>query len=96
MKVDENMIDKIAKLSMLEFDEKQKPTIINDMNKMLEFINKLNEVNTDSVEPLIHISEEKNILRKDISNTYISQQEALKNAPMKDSTYFKMPKVLDK
>jgi len=96
MKVDENMIDKIAKLSMLEFDEKQKPTIINDMNKMLEFINKLNEINTDSVEPLIHISEEKNILRKDISNTYISQQEALKNAPMKDSTYFKMPKVLDK
>ena len=96
MKVDENMIDKIAKLSMLEFDEKQKPTIINDMNKMLEFINKLNEINTNSIEPLIHISEEKNILRKDISNTYISQKEALKNAPMKDSTYFKIPKVLDK
>ncbi len=96
MKIDENMIDKIAKLSMLEFDAKQKNAIINDMNKMLEFVGKLNQINTDDVEPLIHISNEKNILRKDSSNTYISQKQALKNAPMKDSTYFKIPKVLDK
>ena len=96
MKIDENMIDKIAKLSMLEFDANKKYAIINDMNKMLEFVGKLNQINTDDVEPLIHISNEKNILRKDSSNTYISQKQALKNAPMKDSTYFKIPKVLDK
>ena len=70
--------------------------IINDMNKMLEFVDQLKELNTDEVEPLIHMSDEVNVLREDKIVETAGQQEALKNAPSKDSTYFKIPKVLDK
>ena len=96
MKLDEKMVDKIAELSKLEFKDEEKATIINDMNKMLDFVGQLQELNTDNVEPLIHMSEEFNVLREDENVKTINQDEALKNAPSKDSTYFKIPKVLDK
>ena len=96
MKLDEKMVDKIAELSKLEFKDEEKATIINDMNKMLEFVDQLKELNTDEVEPLIHMSDEVNVLREDKIVVTAGQQEALKNAPSKDSTYFKIPKVLDK
>ena len=96
MKLDEKMVDKIAELSKLEFNKNEKEAILEDMNKMLIFIEKLNEIDTDDVEPLIHMTHEINVLREDDAENTISQQEALKNAPSKDSTYFKIPKVLDK
>ena len=96
MKLDEKMVDKIAELSKLEFKDEEKATIINDMNKMLDFVDQLQELNTDNVNPLIHMSEEFNVLREDENVKTIDQDEALKNAPSKDSTYFKIPKVLDK
>ena len=96
MKLDEKMVDKIAELSKLEFKDEEKATIINDMNKMLDFVDQLQELNTDNVEPLVHMSEEFNVLREDENVKTIDQDEALKNAPSKDSTYFKIPKVLDK
>ena len=63
---------------------------------LLEFVDQLKELNTDQVKPLIHMSEEVNILREDEISETVGQQDALKNAPSKDSTYFKIPKVLDK
>jgi len=96
MKLNEKIVDKIASLSKLEFKDKEKAMIISDMNKMLEFVDQLKELNTDQVAPLIHMSEEVNILREDEVVETIRQEDALKNAPSKDSTYFKLPKVLDK
>ena len=96
MKLDEKIVKRIAELSKLEFDEKEKIAIHKDLNLMLEFIDQLNELDTDNAEPLIHMCNEINILRKDDVIESISQEEALKNAPSKDSTYFKMPKVLKK
>jgi len=96
MKLDEKIVDRIAELSKLEFNGNEKSEILNDMNLLLEFIGQLNEVDTDNTEPLIHMSAEVNILREDDVIESISQEEALKNAPSKDSTYFKMPKVLNK
>ena len=94
MKLDEKTVNKIASLAKLEFNGEEKDAILEDMNKMLDFVGKLEEVNTDGVEPLIHITDEMNILREDIAHTDITQKEALKNAPKKDSTYFKIPKVI--
>lgn len=94
MKLDEKTVDKIASLAKLEFNGSEKEAILQDMNKMLNFVSKLEEVNTDGIEPLIHITSETNVLREDISHTDITQKEALKNAPKKDSTYFKIPKVI--
>ncbi len=95
IKLDETTVDKIASLSKLEFEGAEKDAILEDMNKMIDFIDKLSEVNTEGVAPLIHITDEVNVLRADDAKIDITQKEALKNAPQKDSTYFKIPKVLN-
>ena len=94
-KIDTNTVDQIAHLARLEFDENSKPGIIKDMNRMLDFVDKLNELNTENVEPLIYMTSESNVLRADEIQHSISQKEALKNAPKKDSDYFKAPKVIE-
>jgi aspartyl-tRNA(Asn)/glutamyl-tRNA(Gln) amidotransferase subunit C len=94
-KIDIKTVDEIAHLARLEFDESSKPEILNDMNRMLSFIDKLNELDTTNVEPLIYMTDERNILRPDQPETTITQKEALKNAPKKDSDYFKAPKVIE-
>lgn len=94
-KIDIKTVDEIAHLARLEFNEESKKEIQNDMNRMLAFVEKLNELNTDGVEPLIYMTEEKNVLREDSPEVTVSQKDALKNAPKKDSDYFKVPKVID-
>ncbi len=94
MNIDKNTINKISKLSYLEFNEKEEEEISNDLNRILEFVDKLNELDTKNVEPLVYIGLETNILREDKVKQEISKKEALKNAPHKDSDYFKVPKVL--
>lgn len=96
MKIDNETVDKIAHLARLEFENEAKEQIIKDMNNMLTFVEKLNELDTSSVEPLIYMSDEVNVLREDEVKQEITQDEALKNAPKKDSDYFKVPKVIDK
>ena len=95
-KITNDTVDKLATLSRLEFDGKDKVEIRGDLNRMLDFVDKLNELDTSGVEPLIYLSDEKNVLRADEMNRTISQKEALSNAPKKDSDYFKVPKVVEK
>lgn len=94
-KIDIKTVDEVAHLARLEFNEEAKAEIVNDMNRMLAFVDKLNELNTDNVEPLIYMTDERNVLREDEPMQTITQKEALKNAPKKDSDYFKVPKVID-
>lgn len=94
-KIDIKTVDEIAHLARLEFSDEAKQGIITDMNRMLDFVDKLNEVNTDTVEPLIYMTQEQNVLREDIPQITLTQKEALKNAPQKDTDYFKAPKVID-
>jgi aspartyl-tRNA(Asn)/glutamyl-tRNA(Gln) amidotransferase subunit C len=94
MNLDTKTIGKIAHLARLEFDDKSLEAFSTDFNKILSWIDKLNEVNTDNVEPLIHMSHELNVLRDDIDKVTISHEEALINAPKKDSDYFRVPKFL--
>ena len=96
MIVDKKIIDKLANLSKLRFSESEMDLITKDMTKMIDFINQLEEVNTDGIKPLIHMNEEFNNLRDDEVKGMLNQSDALSNSPVKDSTYFKLPKVLDK
>jgi aspartyl-tRNA(Asn)/glutamyl-tRNA(Gln) amidotransferase subunit C len=96
MKITEEIVDHIAHLSRLEFEGEQKVAIMADMEKIISFMEKLSEVNTDNLEPLIYMTNEYNNLREDIPAVTITQDEGLKNAPKKDSDYFRIPKVLDK
>jgi aspartyl-tRNA(Asn)/glutamyl-tRNA(Gln) amidotransferase subunit C len=94
MKVDKDTIRKIAHLARLEFEEKDGEAITKDFNKILDWMDKLNKVNTDHVEPLIHMSSELNVLREDIVKDTLKREDALANAPKKDSDYFRVPKFL--
>lgn len=94
-KIDIKTVDEVAHLARLEFNDEAKTEIVNDMNRMLAFVDKLNELDTKNVEPLIYMTDELNVLREDEPEQTITQKEALKNAPKKDSDYFKVPKVID-
>ena len=94
MKIDSKTVDKLAELSKLEFDEEEKKEIEKDLNRIVEFVEKLSELDTSNVEPLIYLSEDTNVMRNDVVKQVITQQEALKNAPVKDSDYIKVPKVI--
>lgn len=96
MKIDVTTVDQVAHLARLEFDGAEKEGIINDMNRMLNFVEQLNELDTTNVEPLIYMTDETNVLRDDVAHVDISQHDALKNAPKKDSDYFKVPKMVEK
>lgn len=96
MQVDDALIEKLAELSMLQFNEVEKEEIKADLQKMIGFIDKLQELDTTGVEPLMHMSEEYNVLRDDEVGPMLNQQEALKNAPHHDQQYFKVPKVIKK
>ena len=95
-RISNETIDKIAHLARLEFEDEAKVEIANDMNRMLDFVDKLNELPTDNVEQLIYMSREVNVLRDDFVTQELTQKEALLNAPKKDSDYFKVPKVVEK
>lgn len=96
MKITEETVDRIAELSKLEFSTAEKQVLVGDMNKILAFMDKLNELDTDGVEPLIYMTDEVNALRTDEVVQKINHDEALKNAPKKDSDYFRVPKVLER
>lgn len=93
--IDIKTVNEVAHLARLEFNDDAKTEIVNDMNRMLAFVDKLNELDTDKVEPLIYMTDEVNVMREDEPTQTVTQKEALKNAPKKDSDYFKVPKVID-
>lgn len=95
MEVDDKLIDKLASLSKLEFKADEKEAIKKDMTRMLSFFEQLTEVNTDGLEPLIHINPETNVYRADKITEELTQAQALKNGPNHDSFYFKVPKVVE-
>jgi aspartyl-tRNA(Asn)/glutamyl-tRNA(Gln) amidotransferase subunit C len=96
MKITEEIVDHIAHLARLEFEGESKKAIQQDMEKIIGFMDKLSELDTENVEPLIFMSEEINVLREDVPVVTLTQKEALKNAPKHDSDYFRIPKVLSK
>ena len=96
MKLSDETIEHIAHLARLEFEGESKSAIKKDLENIIGFMDKLSELPTENVEPLIFMSDEVNKLRDDVAVSSISQQDALKNAPKKDSDYFRIPKVLEK
>jgi len=96
MEVNDDLINNLAQLSRLEFNHEEKREIKHDLQKMIAFIDKLNELDTTGVEPLLHMSDNINVLREDEVKGSISREDALKNAPLHDEHFFKVPKVIKK
>lgn len=96
MKVDKDLIDKLAGLAKLEFSPEECTAIEQNLSNMLDFVDKLRELDVTGVEPLVYVNPQTNIMRPDEPHMEISKEEALKNAPLADSDYFKVPKVIRK
>jgi len=96
MEITTKMIDNLAHLSRLEIDPDKKESFRNDLERMVGFIEKLQEVNTNGVEPLLFMSDVKNVWREDQLQGSIQRELALKNAPLSDGNYFKVPTVIKK
>lgn len=94
MNIDQETVDKIAHLARLELSDAEKQETIKDMNRILTFMDKLNEVDTSAVEPLVYMNADVNVLREDMVKQEITHEEALLNAPEKDENFFHVAKVI--
>jgi aspartyl-tRNA(Asn)/glutamyl-tRNA(Gln) amidotransferase subunit C len=95
MKVDLKTVNKIAHLARLELDEASAEKMRSEMTQILDWEEQLNEVDTEGVEPLTTMSSEVNVLREDKVGEHLPHEDGLKNAPQRDSDYFRVPKVLE-
>lgn len=95
MNIDRETLEKVAHLARLEVDPAMEAAMIKDLEEILTWVEKLNEVDTSGVSPLTHMSFEKNMLREDVAKPEMTRQEGLRNAPKHDDEHFIVPKVLD-
>jgi len=95
MSTDIQTIRKLAHLARLEFSEDKEQEMLGDLNKILNWVDKLRELDTENIEPLTHMTAEMNVMREDVAQNTVTHEEALLNAPKKDSDYFRVPKVLE-
>lgn len=96
MSIDSKTVKETAHLARLEFETEEEAKMIVSMNRMIGFVEKLSELNTDNIEPLIYMTDETNHMREDEVKPPLSQKEVLSNSPKHDSDYFKVPKVVEK
>jgi aspartyl-tRNA(Asn)/glutamyl-tRNA(Gln) amidotransferase subunit C len=96
MKITDELLDKMADLAKLELTGAEREAMKKDFQKMLDLVDKLQEVDTTGIEPLIHITQEKNRLRTDEAVLKLDREDVLRNAPNQDGQYFRVPKVVKK
>lgn len=96
MEVNDELVDKLANLAKLRFEPIERAEIKKDLQKMISFIEKLNQLDTTGVEPLLFMTDEVNVLREDEVKGSITREQGLLNAPLKDDQFFKVPKVIRK
>mgnify|MGYP001248387613 FL=1 len=96
MEVNHALIDKLSLLARLEIKPDEKDTLRDDLQQMIGFIEKLQELDTTGIEPLMHLTEEINVLRADEVKGSVTREEALQNAQLKNNSFFMVPKVIKK
>lgn len=96
MEVNEQLVDQLADLARLEFTPEEKASIQGDLQRMITFVEKLNELDTSEVQPILHMTADRNVYREDKVVPSITREEGLQNAPAANDQYFKVPKVIKK
>ena len=94
MSVNRKDVEHIAELARLKFNKEELENFTNQLNEILTYVEKLNELDTENVEPLSHPVENNNVFRDDIVKPSIQKNEALKNSPENDENFFRVPKVI--
>jgi len=95
MKIEQQTVKKMAHLARLDLTEQEEVKMVEDLSKILNWMDQLKELDTTNVEPLTHMSEEVNVFREDIANNQLSREKGLINAPKQDGEYFLVPKVIE-
>lgn len=96
MEINDGVFNQLAHLARLEFSETEKASIQHDLQRMVAFVEKLNELDTTGVDPLLHMSNSVNVWREDAVAGSVTREAALANAPAADGEFFKVPKVIKK
>jgi aspartyl-tRNA(Asn)/glutamyl-tRNA(Gln) amidotransferase subunit C len=95
MKIDQETLQKIAHLARLNFDSQAAEKMSADLSQVLNWVEQLQEVDTEGVAPLTNMSAEVNAFRKDVVGEQLTQEQALKNAPQQENGFFSVPKVME-
>jgi aspartyl-tRNA(Asn)/glutamyl-tRNA(Gln) amidotransferase subunit C len=96
MTIDKQTVEKVASLARIKVEETEVGTLVSEMNKILTFMEKLNELDTTQVEPLVYMNKEVNVWREDEVKQEISVKDGLKNAAIHNDQYFMVPKIIEK
>ena len=94
-KIDKEQVRKVAKLARLELDDREVQEFSGQLSAILGYFEKMDELDTEGVEPLAHCLPISNVLREDVARESIGTDAALANAPQRDGEFFKVPKILD-
>ncbi|MDH5607962.1 MAG: Asp-tRNA(Asn)/Glu-tRNA(Gln) amidotransferase subunit GatC [Cyclobacteriaceae bacterium] len=95
MKINRETLQKLAHLARIEIDPSEEKGLIKDMEQIISWVEKLDELDTGQVKPITNMSFEVNAMREDTAQNTLTRTEALKNAPDRSGDFFKVPKVLD-
>lgn len=95
MKIDQKTVQNMAHLARLELSEQEQVKMVDDLSKILNWMDQLKELDTTNVEPMTHMSEEVNVFREDIVKNELSREKGLRNAPSQNGEYFQVPKVIE-
>ena len=95
MKVTEQDIQTVASLSRLKIRPEESATVIDNLNKILTYVENLNSIDTTNIEPTTYALPMQNVFRKDEVKPSLDRNLALSNAPLKEDGYFKVPRVLE-
>ena len=94
-KIDQSQVIKVAKLSRLDLTEDEVQEFTGQLSAILDYVEKMNELDTTGVEPLAHCLPVSNVLREDSAKESLGTEKVLANAPQRDDEFFKVPKILD-
>lgn len=94
-KISREDVHYVANLAQLSLDADAEDRLVREMGDILSYMDKLNELNTDGVEPMMHVMEVSNVFRDDDLGTSLDRDTAFKNAPKTDGEYFIVPRILD-
>lgn len=94
--IDKETVKHVEDLAELSLTESEREELTDDLARILDYVDKLGELDTEGVEPLRHILEVQNVVREDQKRETLDAEEVFKNAPAKDRDFFKVPPVIDK
>ena len=95
MSIDNSTVKKVAKLARLKVDANEEQNLKNELNNILEWVDKLQKVDTENIDPMLSVSNEPMPMREDMVTSKLDNKQILSNAPEKKAGFFVVPKVVE-